>query len=183
MFKDADFNKAWVSDGCADDDFEEFNGEVSPEDMTEHRIPNETDDTRIFHHYEKWEAVGYNFFGLTHKTMSKLQCEHQYRLLLQDIPKFRSTLDKVVAEWPYSCEHNLTNRSLNRIAWLGQAALAYEHQIPSIYCSGFQLLSDKEKQAANQTALDVLNEWLSARGIEPVTMEEGLQVNRQVELY
>lgn len=183
MFKDADFNKAWVSDGCTDDEFEGFDGEVSEEEMEAHRIPNETDETRIFHHYEKWEAVEYNFFGSTHKEWSKLQCEHKYRALLSDIPRFRAALGRVVSEWPHSCEHNLTNRSLNRIAWLGQAALAYEHQIPSIYCSGFQLLTDEEKQAANQAALDVLNEWLGVRGLELVTMEEGLQINRQVELY
>lgn len=134
MFKDTDFNKAWVSEGDADDIFEPFEESyVSDEDMQEHKIPNEGDTDRIFHHYEKWESVAYNFFGANHPKWSKLQCEHKYKELLIDIPRFISVMKQVVSEWPYSCEHNLTNKSMNRIAWLGQSALAYEFQIPSVY--------------------------------------------------
>lgn len=183
MFKDADFNKAWVSDGCADDTFEELDDEVNEDEMAAYKIPNEADPDRVFHHYSKWEAYQYNFFGLSHKTMSKTQCEYAYKMLLIDTDRFREILNIVTSEWVYSCEHNLTNKSMNRIAWLGQAALAYEYQIPSIYCAGFQLLSDEEQQAANEVALEALNGWLVRRGMNPVSMDEGLLVGRQVELY
>ena len=34
----------------------------------------------------------------------------------------RENMMRVISEWKYSCEHNLTNESLNRIAYIGQAA-------------------------------------------------------------
>ena len=74
LFSDKDFNRAWIAvDDVDNGAFEPFEGEVNEDDMQEHRIPNEKDETRIFHHYEKWEAVAYNFFGSNHKTMSKQQ--------------------------------------------------------------------------------------------------------------
>ena len=184
LFSDKDFNRAWIAvDDVDNGAFEPFEGEVNEDDMQEHRIPNEKDETRIFHHYEKWEAVAYNFFGSNHKTMSKQQCEYKYFELLSDIDLFTKTMNKVIEEWPNSCEHNLTNRSMNRIAWLGQASLAYAYQIPSCFSAGYQLLTEEQKFAANSAALEVLNKWLLERGIQQVTLDEALLVNRQVELY
>jgi hypothetical protein len=183
MFKDADFNRSWVADGDPDDTFEDFNGDVDYEDMQNYKIPNESDETRIFHHYDKWEHVAYNFFGVNHPKWTKIQCEHKYKSLLTDIPKFYEVMNRVILEWPNACEHNLTNKSMNRIAWLGQASLAYEYQIPSIYCSGFQLLNNKQKEAANMAALDILNQWLKRRNMNIVSMDEALLIDRQIELY
>lgn len=184
LFTDKDFSHAWVSNDCADaDNYEAFDGEVSDEDMNAHRIPNENDPDRIFHPYFKWEAVEYNFFGTNHPTLTKVQCENMYSRLLTDEAKFRAAIERVMEEWPYSCEHNLTNKSMNRIAWIGQAALAYEHQIPSIYCSGFQLLTKKEQDKANEIALEYLNDWLKKKGLLEVTMKQAILPNRQVELY
>lgn len=183
MFKDADFNKAWVSDGDTDDIFEPFDGEVTEEELQLTTIPNEKDEKRIFHTYENWEHIAYNFFGSNHPKWSKIQCEHKYKELLTDIQRFTNVMNRVIMEWPNACEHNLTNSSMNRIAWLGQASLAYEFQIPSIYSSGFQLLSNKQKDAANSAALDILNQWLTSKGMEEITINEGLLINRQVELY
>lgn len=183
LFQDKDFNQAWVSDNDNTDDFGEFLGEVTEEDMAEHKIPNEKDDTRIFHHYDKWELINYNFFGSNHIKWSKIQCEYKYKELLTNIPKFIETMNQVVLNCPYSCEHNLTNKSMNRIAWLGQASLAYCYKIPSIYSSGFQLLSEEQKNDANNAALEILNQWLRSKGLDEVTLEEGLLINRQVELY
>jgi hypothetical protein len=184
LFSDKDFNRAWLAvDDIDNGIFEPFEGEVNDDDMQEHRIPNEKDETRIFHHYEKWEAVAYNFFGSNHKTMSKQQCEYKYFELLSNIELFTETMQKVVSEWPNSCEHNLTNRSMNRIAWLGQASLAYAYQIPSVFSAGYQLLDENQKFAANSSALIILNKWLSERSLEELSLDEALLINRQVELY
>jgi hypothetical protein len=183
MFKDADFSKAWVSDDEVDDSFELFDGIVNEIDMNNHKIPNENDEHRIFHHYEKWEHVKYNFFGSHHPKFSKLQCEHLYKELLTNIKKFKETMNLIINEWEFACEHNLTNKSMNRIAWLGQASLAYVYQIPSIYCSGFQLLNNEEKNKANNAALEILNNWLESKNLQKVNLDEALLINRQVELY
>jgi hypothetical protein len=92
-------------------------------------------------------------------------------------------MNLIINEWEFACEHNLTNKSMNRIAWLGQASLAYVYQIPSIYCSGFQLLNNEEKNKANNAALEILNNWLESKNLQKVNLDEALLINRQVELY
>ena len=89
----------------------------------------------------------------------------------------------VITTWVHSCEHYLTNTAMNRIAWLGQASMCYATGIPSKYCSGFNLLTDEQQEEANLVALDALNDWLLENALDPVTMEEGLSLDRQVEIY
>jgi len=72
---------------------------------------------------------------------------------------------------------------MNRIAWIGQAAMCYATGIPSKYCAGFNILTDEQQQEANLVALDVLNDWLLQNEREPLTMDEALSIGRQVEIY
>lgn len=182
LFKDSDFGKAWVS---PDENMEiyEFTDEVSEEDMSSLRIPNEKDTTRIFHHFSKWENVEYDFFATRHKEWDEDTCKSKYTELMTDLVEFERVLILVTSEWRYACEQNLTNKSLNRIAWLGQASMSYKYKIPAIYSSGWQLLDDDQKHAANEVALKVLNDWLLNNNLEQVSLNDGLQVGRQVELY
>jgi|TARA_R110000782_G_scaffold64542_1_gene131517 ParB-like chromosome segregation protein Spo0J len=182
LFKDDDFSNAWVTD---DDNTEiyQLTDEVSADDMNLVRIPNEKDENRIFHTHDKWEAVEYDFFATAHKKWTKVQCENKYKYLMVDLDEFEDVLFKVIKEWKYSCEHNLTNRSLNRIAWLGQAAMAYKYNIPCIYSSGWQLLTKEEQHDADVVALGVLNLWLKNNNLEKLELNIALQYGRQVELY
>jgi hypothetical protein len=182
LFQDKDFSKAWVSNDEPIDEFEAIDDDVS-DSMDLVKIPNETDETRIFHTFEKWEAVEYGFYDTAHKTMTKLQCEHKYKILLSDQRAFSEAIEGVFKDWKHSCEHNLTNKSLNRIAWLGQAAVSYVYRVPSIYSSGWNLLTKDEQNAANATAHRYLNIWLKDNGLDEITLEQALQIDRQVELY
>ena len=181
LFSDKDFSKAWVTDDSPE--FEGFDGELSDEEYDLVRIPLENDPERIFHTFHKWEAVAYGLYEQVHPTMSAKQCEYKFIELMTNEELFAECLNEVITKWKFSCEHNLTNRALNRIAWLGQAALAYKWNIPSRYSSGWKLLSDKEQDKANQIALNALNNWQEAHGRQSLTMEEALSFGRQVELY
>lgn len=183
MFQDKDFSRAWITDGEIVDEYEYMTDDTSEEDMSIVKIPNEGDEDRIFHTFDKWEAVQYGFFETTHKTLTPVQCEYKYKELLGNPDEFRVVLENVINEWKYSCEHNLTNKALNRIAWLGQAAMAYRYQIPAIYSSGWKLLSDEERANADSVALGVLNEWLKKNNLSEVTLEEATSFDRQIELY
>lgn len=92
-------------------------------------------------------------------------------------------LEHVIVEWKNSCEHYLTNNSMNRIAWLGQAAMCYATRVPSQFRGGFFLLSEREQEDANQTALVYLNKWLSANGRPTVTLEQAFSGDRQSDIY
>lgn len=128
--------------------------------------------TRIYHTWDEWECFGYNFYGsCPPKGMDAKQCEEKYRELLSDTGLFRSALEGVLSEWTNSCEHYLSNENMNRIAWLGQAALAYSYRIPAIYRGGYNLLSQEEKELADGVALEFLNKWLRQNGREELGPE------------
>lgn len=128
---------------------------------------------RIYHTWDKWECYPAGFYENrpVNKSLTDDDCKEIYRSLLTDIPRFRESLKRVTSEWKNSCEHYLSNERMNRIAWLGQASLCISEGIPSRYRGGYMLLTDEEKYAADMAALDSLNEWLKARGEEPLDLK------------
>lgn len=181
LFSDNDFSNAWESSDVVDD-YQMITDDVS-EYMEVYKIPNENDKSRIFHTHDKWECHKAGFYSSRKEGMTKDEAEQAYADFLKDDNRFSSALDKVISEWKYSCEHYLTNKSMNRIAWLGQASVCYDMGIPSVYCSGFNRLSNDEQNHANEIALVALNKWLSRNNRELVDMNNALSVGRQTELY
>lgn len=138
---------------------------------------------RVYHTWDKWECYPAGFYeNNPPKGMTKDQAEDAYREFLSDLPEFRRILSLVISEWKNSCDHYLTNENMNRIAWLGQACLAYKYRIPSCCRGGYHRLSPEQQVAADQAALDALNEWLAARGEETHTLES-VQSRTQANLY
>ena len=185
LFSDEEFSRAWDVEGCiTEDDFEELTDDpdVYKEDETKVQTANTSDPDRVFHTYEKWECYKAGFYKTTMPNMTKEECEKTYRDFLTDSDRFRSALDVVTTEWKHSCEHYLTNKAMNRIAWLGQAAACCDTGIPSTFRSGFNLLTEKEQSEANKIALEYLNKWLVKNNMEPVTMDEAY-TGRQSDIY
>lgn len=180
LFSDKDFSKAWVS---SDDEasFEPITDDVEIDDA--YRTVNTSDPNRIFHTHDKWECYKAGFYNSKKEGMTKDECEQAYADFLRDTEAFADTLELIITEWKYSCEHYLTNKAMNRIAWLGQAAMCYAKGIPSVYCAGFNLLSQQEQDAANETALIYLNKWLRNNSMPELEMEEALSIGRQVNIY
>ncbi len=182
IFTDSDFSKAWESSD-AELEYEILSDEISEIEADMYRIPNEDDTTRIFHTYDKWECFKAGFYASKKDGMSTEQCELAYAEFLSNDKLFREALNYIIDNWKYSCEHYLSNKYMNRIAWLGQAAMCYSTGVPSKYCAGFNLLTDEQQKAANLIALEYLNKWLKKYNLNEVTLNEALQINRQVELY
>ena len=183
LFSDKDFSRAWEADDAAVQDWEDLTDDLTEEEIEPHRIPHQDSKERIFHTYDEWECEKAGFYKQKVDGMTAEQCKTAYRDFLSDLDRFRAAANSVIEEWVNSCEHYLTNFAMNRIAWIGQAAMCYETGIPSKFCSGFNLLTDEQKEAANEVALDVLNDWLLQQGREPVGMEDALNQKNQVELY
>lgn len=115
---------------------------------------------RIYHPWHKWECYKHNFFGgvLDYERDNTLEL---YASLLRDLPSFEAALQTITTEWVHSCEHNLTNEALNRVAWLGQASCALVFNVPHNICmSGYNLLSLEEQKAADAMAQKYLDLWL-----------------------
>lgn len=181
LFSEIDFSQAWVSDDVADN-YEVISDEVN-DAMYLYKIPNEKDETRIFHTYDKWECHKAGFYKSTKEGWSHEECENEFKRILSDAELFEDILKKVIKEWKYSCEHYLTNKSMNRIAWLGQAAVCYHSGVPSKYSNAWFDMEQRFQDRANQIAFKYLNIWLLENGLDEVSIEEGVLINRQVELY
>ena len=87
-----------------------------------------------------------------------------------DAELYGSYMLRVTQEWPNSCEHNLTDRSQNRRAWIGHAAVALAIQCPEdIVRSAWSRLSEKQQIDANAQADAAIRSWECQRGISERT--------------
>ena len=120
---------------------------------------------RIYHTWDKWECYPAGFFEVrAPKPYTDDECQELYKELLSDIPEFKRVMLCILKDWKNSCEHNLTNERMNRIAWMGQAALCYKYKIPARYRGGYNLLTKDQQQAADTAALECINLWMEANG-------------------
>ena len=184
LFTDQDFSRAWeAADSNPTDDFVELTDEI-PDEIREHtRTANTSDPNRVFHTYDKWECVKAGFYATTKPGLTSQECEEQYKALLSDCEAFYKAARRVIAEWPISCEHYLTNSAMNRLAWIGQASVCIARGVPSRFSGGWSLLTEEQQSAANDVAHKVLCEWLASRGMETIDVEEAAAIGRQVEIY
>jgi ParB-like chromosome segregation protein Spo0J len=186
IFADQEFSKAWEPQGSiSPDDFADLSGIAADyeDEPAEVRTANTDDPDRIFHTFDKWECNKAGFYETKPpKGLTADNCRAYYRELLVDISEFERVLECVVSEWKHSCEHYLTNRAMNRIAWLGQAALCYKYGIPSEFRGGYGLLTEAQQLAADEAALRALNNWMERNGREPVAMSDA-NPNRQSDIY
>lgn len=113
---------------------------------------------RIFHPYNKWEDFPAGFYDGAGKNkpevinkVVELFCspkltEHYMRL--------------VTATWPNSCEHNLTNPAMNRIAYIGQGACCiYAGVSSTITMEAWSSVPKEFRDQADKIAAIVLKEW------------------------
>jgi len=138
---------------------------------------------RIYHTWDKWECYRAGFFEPGPPDgFDDQACETIYAMLLRDIKEFKRVMMCIISEWPNSCEHNLTNERMNRIAWMGQSALCYKYKIPAKYRGGYNLLTEDEQQRADDAALEIINVWMSRNGYPHYT-KDAIKSKTEVDLY
>lgn len=182
LFSDNDFSKAWISSE-SDEKYIPITDDVTQNDMDKYKIPNELDTDRIYHTYDKWECYKAGFYENMHPSLSHDECENKYIELLSNQEEFSKVLEVLIDKWKFSCEHYLTNKFMNRIAWLGQAAVCYKFGIPSKYSYSWEKIPKPIQEEANKTAYKYLLKWLNRHQKDNPTIEEALVIGRQMELY
>lgn len=182
LFNDKDFSNAWISEDDIDV-YTPISNEVDIDIINSFRVGNTNDPDRIFHTYDKWECHKAGFYSPTKEGWTHKECEDEFKRILSNQKLFGEILSKVIVEWKNSCEHYLTNTSMNRIAWLGQAAVCYHSGVPSRYSGVWMDLDKKTRENADNTALTYLNKWISINSRTAINLEEGSSVGRQIELY
>jgi hypothetical protein len=183
LFKDDDFSRSWdIKDSSIG--HEELTDQITSEEKEQLNFwsVNTSDESRIFHTFEKWECHKAGMYATHKEGMSGEECEKEYARFLKSDDEFKDALAHIIAEWKYSCEHYLTNSAMNRIAWLGQASMCYATGIPAVFRGGFSYLSEDEQQHANEIACEYLNKWLVANGRPEVSLQEAI-TDSQVDIY
>lgn len=114
---------------------------------------------RIYHPYWLWEDYKAGFYdNVSGKNKKELI---NYVIELFSNPNLTETyMRKVIDNWKYSCEHNLTNLSMNRIAYLGQSACCIYKSIPStITMEAWNLVDKSNRDIADSIASNIIKEW------------------------
>jgi hypothetical protein len=114
---------------------------------------------RIYHPFWKWEEVDHNMWGKAENRVEMLDWAIRFT---GDHIKYGWYMLRVAKEWTYSCEHNLTNKTQNRKAWIGHAACALASNCPEdVVRSAWGHLTDEQQILANRQAEQVITWWES----------------------
>lgn len=111
----------------------------------------------MYHPYWLWEETKYNMWGGVddRDIFLKKAIEFTGNHVL-----YGSWMEKVIHEWKYSCEHNLSNITQNRKAWLGHAACAFAMGCPEdIVREAWWHLTEEQRVLANAQAEKFINQW------------------------
>lgn len=112
---------------------------------------------RVYHPYWMWEEVLHNMWGTTSEKFAMLDWAINFT---GDAEKYGSWMLKVVDDWEYSCQHNLSNKTQNRKAWIGHAACAYANKCPEdIVRKAWSHLSEQQQIDANKKAEEAILIW------------------------
>lgn len=114
---------------------------------------------RVYHPHWLWEEVAANMWGTVEDR------EYYLKLAIEfagDADLYGEYMLRVVEEWPHSSEHNLSNKSQNRRAWVGHAACALALQCPEdIVRQAWRHLTEQQQIDANAAADRAIAHWES----------------------
>jgi hypothetical protein len=132
---------------------------------------------RIWHPWTSWECIPAGMYDSPAGRSPEI-AKQAYANFLGDTPRFEAALERVITEWPISCEHFLSNEGINRIAWLGQASMCIATGVPACFRGGFKLLHPHEQRIANAAAEKWLRIWLRRQSSHE---RQGASVHRDME--
>ena len=114
---------------------------------------------RIYHHYTKLEEVSCGMWRIVSGAAS-IDFSERATDLMRDPEAFKLAMRKAIHQWPNSCEHNLSAKNVNRLAWLGHAGCCIELESPE-ECTrlGWWKLTQEQQDEANRVAAEVVAEW------------------------
>lgn len=113
---------------------------------------------QIFHHFSKWEDYKAGFYETT---CEDIQAHIKKSIeLLSNQKEFYKYAKMIINEWKYSCEQNLTDPSLNKIAYIGQSACCIANRTPAFVTRlAWSYIEEENQKKANKTAKKILKEW------------------------
>lgn len=114
---------------------------------------------RVFKHYSVCEEYKSAMWDNSLVMDKELKISNAVNFM-SNTDLFDAGMRSVINEWPISCEVNFTNPSMNKIAWLGQAACALLIDCPEdLVKTAWGMLSDDKRNLANNAAKKYIKQW------------------------
>lgn len=122
---------------------------------------------KVYHHYLDWEEIEHNMWGNIDNRKAWVKKAIKFT---GDHKKYGRFMNRVINEWPISCENALTDYSLNRKAWVGHAACALALGCPEdITREAWKELNYEQQLLANKEAERAIQRWeydyIKSRGL------------------
>jgi hypothetical protein len=121
---------------------------------------------RIYHNYLKWEDY---LNGMWRKVLPEEEEEmlHVAIEFTGDHSRYGSAMRRVIKEWPFTCEHNITDNSINKKAFIGHCAVCIELGIPEyITRQAWGFLNQEQQDLANLEAENTIKEWYQSKQLK-----------------
>jgi hypothetical protein len=113
---------------------------------------------KIWHPYWRWECYVDGFYADPADDASDAEKSFS-GFFTGGTDAFRQGIRDVFSRWPISCEHFLTWKEINRVAWLGQAAVFIGKGIVQHYKYAFASVSENDRRKANDLARHAIICW------------------------
>lgn len=114
---------------------------------------------RVFHPYTAWEEFKHGMWRQVTAQERRAFLDEAV-MFTGNAPLYGSYMRRVIDEWPLSCEHNLTNTDMNRLAWVGHAACCLAIRCPEdITRAAWARLSQRQQDEANAQAQAAVDTW------------------------
>lgn len=111
---------------------------------------------RVYYPYQDWE----DYLHEMYEDKSNPVLVEAAVSLLSNQDRLLWAMRRVIREWLRSAEMNMSNRSRNRQAWLGQAACCLDCGVPeNLTKQAWNELSEEVREKANAIADIVIGEW------------------------
>jgi len=117
---------------------------------------------QIFKPYWLWEDHKAGLYDIRKKysEIEEMDLSVLAKTLLSNPEHFKIVALKVVSEWKVSADVNLSNKSRNRQAWVGQASCCYALGVPEYITKyGWRMMTPDQQKEANQVADEVIKLW------------------------
>lgn len=112
---------------------------------------------RRYHPFWSWEDVGMWRDVTAAEKRELLSVAIEFT---GDHVRYGAAMLRVVEEFPIACEHNLTELSMNRQAWIGHAAAYLAHKLPEyVTREAWGLLTQQQRVLADAEAAKAIREW------------------------
>jgi hypothetical protein len=114
---------------------------------------------RIYHPYWLWEDYKNGLYENISGQEKNIKIQKVFEMFNSEHLTVEN-MNYVVDNWKHSMEHNLSNPSINKIAYIGQSACCNFANIPnSITMECWSKLSKEVQERANKNAIDSISRW------------------------